>query len=142
MTLIRSTPPSSARLAMSPSLERSSRAPPSQVKSEMCRPSFIVQPYPRRRIAQQMGGMHGRQGPSIVFLRYDCPGLGMRGIVATSSPVAGRALIWSPWLLRMTEPADGPAMCFCGGLMLEVRDPADVRSVVGEERGAAGPRFD
>jgi hypothetical protein len=32
-------------------------------------------------------------------------------------------------------------MRFCGGLMLEVGDSADVRSVVGEEPGAAGPRF-
>jgi hypothetical protein len=33
----------------------------------------------------------------------------------------------------MTEPClTGPALRFCGGLMLEVRDPADVRSVVGE----------
>src|SRR5271170_899065 len=45
MTLIRSKPPSSACLAMSASLKRSSGAPPSQVKSEMCRPSFIVQAY-------------------------------------------------------------------------------------------------
>jgi hypothetical protein len=48
---------------MSPSLKRSSGAPPSQVKSEMCRPSFMFQPYPRRRIAQQMGGTGGAQGP-------------------------------------------------------------------------------
>src|ERR1700760_3934926 len=40
MTLMRSTPPSSARRAISPSLKRRSAGPPSHVKSEMCRPIF------------------------------------------------------------------------------------------------------
>src|SRR5690348_8438174 len=45
MTLIRSTLACSAHWAISPSLNRSSGAPPSHVKSEMCRPSFMLQPY-------------------------------------------------------------------------------------------------
>src|SRR3984885_14128212 len=85
MTLIRSTPPSSPRLAMSASLKRSSGAPPCQVKSEMCSPSFIFQPYPRRRIAQQMGAMNGGQGHSIVDLSdTTARNSGVTGIVATS----------------------------------------------------------
>src|SRR6516162_2245483 len=41
MTLMRSTPASSARRAISPSREPSSGGPPSQVKSAMCKPTFI-----------------------------------------------------------------------------------------------------
>jgi len=34
----------------------------------MCRPSFIFQPYPRRPLAQQMGGMGGVNGPFDIGL--------------------------------------------------------------------------
>src|SRR5215469_12182146 len=74
---------------------------------------------------------------AIVSLSWDrrrfCPDLtGLRNDLDVHLRLRRRALTSTPALPRMTTAAPDRPACGFGGVMLEVRDPADVRSIVGE----------